>query len=144
MPGFFKNQYIKDIFVEIAEGFSERGWLALYFLMVEEEPVAAQFCAEYNQKMLYFLGGFDVEFSKYSVGNLITAKIIEACIKRGVKEYDFLKGAESYKFRWTKQFRRNYGFRFTNGRAVSFLSGRAMKLVKLANVDSHLKTHLAF
>ena len=33
--------------------------------------------------------------------------MIEKSIKDKFREYDFLRGAESYKFHWTKTYRRN-------------------------------------
>ena len=142
--GAFSSQEARDFSVDVANKFADRGWLALYFLTVKDEPIAAQYCHEYGQKMYYCLGGFDIEYSKYSVGNLLTVKIIEDCIKRKLREYDFLKGNESYKLRWTTQYRTNFGIRFVNNKFTSRLYGRGMRLSKSIGIDRILGKHLNF
>jgi CelD/BcsL family acetyltransferase involved in cellulose biosynthesis len=98
---------------------AEKGWLQLYFLTVDNKPIATQFCLEYKQKLHYGLGGFDPAFSSYSVGNIIILKVIEQSIQRKIKEYDFMKGAESYKFNWTNLYRHNLRITFVNRKITS-------------------------
>ncbi|MFC1980559.1 GNAT family N-acetyltransferase, partial [Chloroflexota bacterium] len=47
----------------------------------------------------------DVRYSKYRVGHLCFMYAIHDAIKRRLREIDFLKGAEPYKFHWTKSAR---------------------------------------
>jgi hypothetical protein len=142
MEGIFSSKKVCDFYVDVAQRFSEKDWLALYFLMVDDEPVAVQYCAQYGQKMSYMLGGFDVEYSKYGVGNLITAKVIEVSIKKGIREYDFLKGDESYKFRWTEQFRRNCDVRVTSDKLASRAVGGAIKFLKQTRLDKRFGSYV--
>jgi CelD/BcsL family acetyltransferase involved in cellulose biosynthesis len=145
LPGVFNTEDTRHFFLDVAKRFAEKGWLALYFLMVNGNPVAAQLCYKYAQKMYYVLGGFNPEFSKYSVGNIITIKIIEECIKNHVKEYDFLKGGEPYKFEWTNNYRRNLGYRFVNNRkTISKTYNLAIKTLKKIKADKILGKILQF
>lgn len=140
-PGVFSTQKVRDFYLEIAKVFANKGWLALYFLMVNEEPVATQLCFEYKQKMLYGLGGFDPEFSKYSVGHIITAKMIEKCIEKKIREYDFMKGDEPYKFDWTKEYRRNVYIKFVNVGLKSKLYHFGIKVAKKTKIDKFLENY---
>jgi CelD/BcsL family acetyltransferase involved in cellulose biosynthesis len=142
MAGVFNTQEIRDFYIDTANQLISKGWFALYFLTVKGKPIAAQYCIEYGQKMNYVLGGFDVEFAEYSIGNLLTLKIVEYCIDKNLIEFDFLKGEESYKFRWTNQYRTNFGIRFINRNFTSSFIDRSLGLIKQTRVDRLFKKHL--
>jgi hypothetical protein len=60
------------------------------------------------------LSGFDPAYSSYSTGSLLLLKVIEKAIELKYSEYDFMKGNELYKFKWAKNFRRNFNIKFYN------------------------------
>ena len=92
---------------EIAAIFAAKGWLNLSFLTANEEAVAATYCFDYRGKTYGYQGGFDPRFSRYAVATLLHLRNIEGSIRRGLREYDFSKGAESYKFSWPVHVRRS-------------------------------------
>ena len=118
-PGAFSSQKNRDIFMDRAKLFAEKGWLALNFLTVNDIPVAASYSLKYKQRICNCLNGFEPEYSSYSIGNLLHMKVIEKCIKNDFKEYDFMKGDESYKFSWTNTYRRNSNLKSVNRRLTS-------------------------
>ena len=130
MLGTFNTQEVRNFYIDVAKLFADNGWLALYFLTVNDEPIAGLYSFEYDQKMLAAVSGFDPDYSRYSVGNLLFAKVIEKCIERKMKEFDFMKGDEPYKFGWTKTYRRNLGIRFVNRRLTSNLYRWGIRMVK--------------
>lgn len=142
--GVFNSQKIQDFFMNMTNQWAKNGWLALYFLTVKGKPVAAQYCIEFREKIFYALSGFSMEYSKYSPGNVLTLKIIEDCIQRQVREFDFMKGDEHYKFCWTKQYRRNFGIRFINSNFTSNFINRGIKLFKQTRIDRILGRYLDF
>ena len=144
MPGVFNTEKTRNYSIDVAKCFANNGWLALYFLTADDKPIAVQYCLEYNQKMLYGLGGFDPDYSQYSAGNIILAKVIEKCIEREVKEYDLMKGGERYKFDWSEKYRRNIGIRFINRKPMSNLYDCGMKTVKQLKMDKILGKFLDF
>lgn len=120
-PGAFemRPRAFHDFHVEIAEKFAEKDWLGLYFLTVNDEPVASQYAFEYGDKMYYYLAGVDPRYASYSVGNLIIKSLLETCISKGLKEYDMLRGDEPYKYVWTRNYRRNFEVRFISANLLS-------------------------
>ncbi len=144
MPGVFHNQKIYDFGLDVAKRFASNGWLALYFLTANDEPIAVANCYIYKQKMYYGLSGFDPDYSQYSPGNLIAMKMTEKCIQMEIKEYDFLKGGLPYKFRLCANYRRNLNIRFVNKRFTSKLYHRGIKTVKRMKVDKVLGKFLNF
>lgn len=137
--GTFKTQDIRDFYIDVANIFDYTGWLALCFLMVKDEPVAALYCFEYDQKMLAAIIGFDPDYSRYSVGNLLFLKVIEECMEKGLKEFDFMKGDEPYKFGWTGKYRRNVNIRFVNEKFTSNLYHWGIKTINQAKIGKTLE-----
>ncbi len=62
-------------------------------------PVATVMCFDYNNTVYLYNSGYDPPHSYLSVGLLSKVLSIKDSIERGRKRYDFLKGAEEYKYR---------------------------------------------
>jgi CelD/BcsL family acetyltransferase involved in cellulose biosynthesis len=144
--GAFRDAAFRDFHIEIAEIFASKGWLGLYFLMMDGRPVSTQYTFEYGEKIYYYLGGFDPNYAQYSVGNLTTMFILERGIKNGFLEYDMLRGDEHYKRLWTSNYRRNFEFRLvpespnskfyswlTRNSVIGNLAGKLRLSLKIAN-----------
>lgn len=117
-PGAFSDQRFYDFHLDVAQSFAERGWLTLNILTLNDEPVAAGYSFEYTQKLFCYLSGFDPHLSEYHVGHLRHMYLIKHCIENGLKEYDFLRGVESYKRLWKSFIRRNLQVRATKRRII--------------------------
>jgi CelD/BcsL family acetyltransferase involved in cellulose biosynthesis len=115
-----KEPAFSNFHMDIAKGFADKGWLGLYFLTADGEPISVQYTFEYGQKMYYYLAGFNPQYATYSVGNLIIMFLLEKCIEKGLKEYDLMRGNEPYKNMWTKSYRRSFEIRLVSD---SLLSG---------------------
>ena len=127
-----QNSVLTPIFekfhTDMAKLLFERGWLNLSFIMADNVPIASIYGAEYNKKFYYFLMGFDPEYSKYGVGQLLFKHLIKYCFDKGLQEFDFLKGDEPYKYRWTKSNRKNLRVEIVNKRISSKLYDLITKL----------------
>jgi CelD/BcsL family acetyltransferase involved in cellulose biosynthesis/dTDP-4-amino-4,6-dideoxygalactose transaminase len=77
----------------------ERGWLRLWFLELDNRPVAVWLGFRYGGAESYYQGGRDPAFDDRSVGAVLVAHTIRAAIGDGVREYRFLRGGEAYKSR---------------------------------------------
>ena len=137
-PGAFSSQKIRNIFMDRAILFAEKGWLGLYFLTVNDTPVAARYTLKYDQKVYGCLSGLDPAYSSYRVGNIALLKLIEKCIAQGIKEYDFMKGDESYKSDWTKTYRRNSNLELINQSFTSRITMLGMKTARKSKIASLL------
>jgi CelD/BcsL family acetyltransferase involved in cellulose biosynthesis len=121
MPGLLdeKHDDFGNFQMDVAERFAEKGWLGLYFLMANDEPISAEYTFEYGRKVYSYLSGFDPSYSKYSVGNLLVMLLLERLIKDGFSEYDMLRGDEPYKFAWTNTYRQNFEIRLVQRTLLS-------------------------
>jgi CelD/BcsL family acetyltransferase involved in cellulose biosynthesis len=79
----------------------------------------------------FYQSGFDPDWSGFSVGLVALGLSIEGAIGRGAVVYDFLHGAESYKFDWASTARETVSVRLTR-RNLSGTVWRAEKRTRSA------------
>jgi CelD/BcsL family acetyltransferase involved in cellulose biosynthesis len=79
---------------------AREGIPTLHYLKEGGRTIAVGLGFEYLNRYLCYLSGFDPEFSRYSPGSLLDLKLLEICHRNGLKEIDFLRGAEAYKYRF--------------------------------------------
>jgi CelD/BcsL family acetyltransferase involved in cellulose biosynthesis len=53
-----------------------------------------------QRRCYYYIGGFDPRFAALGPGTLLIAHAIEQARLEGAAAFDFLRGAEPYKYRW--------------------------------------------
>jgi len=73
--------------------------LRLGFLKLDTVPVAALIYFDYNDTIYLYNSGYDPQYSYLSVGLISKVLCIKDSIERGKEKFDFLKGAEVYKYR---------------------------------------------
>ena len=94
----FMTGQIESFFRAMAEAMAEAKLLRLGILELEALPVAMVMCFDYNDSVYLYNSGYNPEYRFLSVGLLSKALCIKDSIERGRKKFDFLKGAEEYKY----------------------------------------------
>ncbi len=85
----------------------KQGWLRFYGLRDHGALKAVQIGYVYRNVFHQLQEGFDPAYAK-GAGNVLRAKVIEACIAEGIEAYDFLGDATEHKRRWLGQTRVGY------------------------------------
>lgn len=80
----------------IADGLGHE--VALYFLELDGRRVAAALCLEGPGELALYNSGFDPDYRALSVGLLLKAYCVRDAIERGYPRFNFLRGAEPYKY----------------------------------------------
>ena len=96
---------VEGLYRSFASRASERGWLRLYLLELDGEPIAADLGGAFGRTGLLIKTGFDEDHGRLSPGLVLRAKVLQASIEEGLELYDFLAGAQPYKLRWGAQIR---------------------------------------
>lgn len=78
----------------------ERGWLRLWFLELDGQPVAAWYGFRFGRAESYYQGGRDPAWARSSVGIVLVAHTIKMALQDDMSEYRFLRGGEEYKYRF--------------------------------------------
>jgi CelD/BcsL family acetyltransferase involved in cellulose biosynthesis len=85
---------------EFAAAALQEGWLRLWFLELEGEPVAARLGYRFGNADAGYQSGRDPAWDKFGVGFLLQVHTIREAMDDGVGEYRFLRGGEGYKSRF--------------------------------------------
>jgi CelD/BcsL family acetyltransferase involved in cellulose biosynthesis len=107
-PGVLGEQAIRAFHRRAAPGLLEGGWLRLYRLHFDDTPAAAIYALAGPGRMYGYIGGFDPALERFSPGMTALDLVIGDAIGRGVAEFDFLRGAEPYKYLWGARDRPSY------------------------------------
>jgi CelD/BcsL family acetyltransferase involved in cellulose biosynthesis len=97
----FMTPEMEAFFREAIQVLHQAGWLYLAFIEVNGARAAAMLGFIYNGELLVYNSGYDpASYSELSPGIVLTARIIEDAIQRGLRVFDFLQGNEVYKYRF--------------------------------------------
>lgn len=102
------NQKACKFFTEVLEKFSNNSWLDLWFLCLNQEPIAYSVNFAYRNKIFNYNVAYVSEHRNLYPGKALTVKTLEDAFNRNMTEYDFLRGNEAYKSDWTSQKRDLY------------------------------------
>ena len=95
----FMTEQMTSFFQALAGATARSKILKLYILELNAAPVAISMCFDFNSTLHLYNSGFDPRFTSLSVGLLCKVLSIKDAIQSGRRKYDFLKGAETYKYR---------------------------------------------
>lgn len=94
----FMTPQMEAFFQSIAQAMAEIKLLRYGILEVKSQPAAMIMGFDYNQALYLYNSVFDPEYNSLSVGLLSKVLCIKESIALGRKKWDFLKGAERYKY----------------------------------------------
>ncbi len=80
----------------------KKGMAKLLFLKINNRLIAGIYLLIYDNKYYYYQSGYDPAWRLLSPGTLLFDYSIKTAYENGCKEFDFLRGAEKYKYDWTK------------------------------------------
>ena len=103
-----KRDWLTDgrraVFYDAARAAQKAGTLQLLFIQVGGKKAAGLFNFDYKDRIWVYNSGLDPAlFGALSLGVVITAKAIEYAIENGRTTFDFLRGNETYKYRFGAQ-----------------------------------------
>lgn len=96
----FNSVSLRNFHKEFSAIALKNNWLRLYIMWLDNKPAAAVYGFCYNDIFYYYQAGFNPQFSQYSVGYLAIGQTVKKALEEGVREYDMLRGNESYKYVW--------------------------------------------
>ena len=89
----------EDFFRRMVEAIATEGLLRLFFMEMDDTPVATSMCFDYDGVRMLYNSGHDPEYRYYSVGLLLHSMCLRDALERGYRYFDFLRGDEPYKYR---------------------------------------------
>jgi CelD/BcsL family acetyltransferase involved in cellulose biosynthesis len=108
LPGVLGDPSLFAFHLGAAAAFQKNGCLRLYSLQLNGETIASLYAMTKGTRVYAYISGFDPQFEKFSPGSLLLNLVLEDSIRHGFSEFDFLRGAEAYKYAWGAVDRPNY------------------------------------
>ncbi len=108
LPGTMGRQGFAPFLRQICTNPPKGSRCVLYQLTHEETPVAALLTFHFGESALYYQAGWDPDspLAALSPAVVLMAHSIRDAIGLGLRYYEFLRGDEAYKSRWSKTCRK--------------------------------------
>jgi len=123
-PSAFDDDHLKTFHIEFSRKFAHRGWLKIFFLYVNDEPVAVSYTFYYKRRAYMYHSnahGTD-EIMRCSPGFLIRNAALVEAINLKMEIFDYLRGDEPYKYKeWKAVDSKNYLLRIISPSVFSQL-----------------------
>jgi glycosyltransferase involved in cell wall biosynthesis len=105
--GVLASEEIRAFHYRAAPAFARRGWLRFHGIRLEGRLRAVLYAFSRHGRVYYYLSGFDPALAEYGPGSLLIQEAMRYAMTQGDHEFDFLRGAEAYKYRWGAENRIN-------------------------------------
>ncbi len=110
--GNFQDPRVVAFHAELTARLGPKGSARIYELRCGERSIASLYAYQFKGVLFAYQMGFDpappgVELSgtRYSPGFALIASGLEDAVRRGLHEFNFLRGPEAYKIQWTRSRR---------------------------------------
>ena len=94
----FMTEKMESFFRLLADTMARAGLLRIGVLELDRKPLAEIMCFDYNGCIYLYNSGYDPRYTALSAGLLSKVLAIKDSIEKGKSRFDFLKGAETYKY----------------------------------------------
>jgi CelD/BcsL family acetyltransferase involved in cellulose biosynthesis len=103
--GVLADESVRSCHAETAPMLQAAGLLRLYGMRLNGELIALLYCladppGRPEPRWYDYIGGFDPRHATLAPGTLLIAHAIDSAMAEGAVAFDFLRGAEPYKYRW--------------------------------------------
>jgi CelD/BcsL family acetyltransferase involved in cellulose biosynthesis len=98
--GVLGDPRVRRLHEEVAAAFTSRGALRLYRVHIGGVAAAVLYGFREQRRLHVVLQGIEPALDRMSPGLLAVGYAIEDALAEGVREVDFLRGAETYKYTW--------------------------------------------
>lgn len=119
LPGVLSDPTVQSFHRAAARGLLSRGVARLFGLGISGELRAVLYVLQDRARAYQYIGGMDPELSRLNLGSLLIDHAIADAIASGKTEYDFLRGAERYKYVWGAEDRPLFTLRLGARHAVA-------------------------
>ncbi|WP_224362228.1 GNAT family N-acetyltransferase [Hyalangium versicolor] len=113
-----KGKGVEAFHRDATQFLAERGRLRMYTMKVAGQAVASVYGIIHRDTFIYFQAGYDPQWRNRSVGLVLVGETFKDAIESGLREYDFLRGTETYKSDWTTKQRRTVAVRIHAAQGV--------------------------
>jgi hypothetical protein len=90
--GFSNTEQTRETF----QFFAQQGWLRIYILYIKDVPCAFLAGQLYNNNFYCQYAGYHTDYTNFSVGSVLTARVFEELAAAGVQRVDLGEGGQEH------------------------------------------------
>jgi CelD/BcsL family acetyltransferase involved in cellulose biosynthesis len=113
--GIFGSPRQKSFYHDAWSRLLDLGLLRLFHLSLGNRAIASLCGFSWRKHFYYYIAGFDPEAAKLSPGTLLIWLTLQHVCQEGCRIFDFLRGAEPYKYRWGAKDEPTFTIQLTRG-----------------------------
>ncbi len=121
------NKEVTRFYKKLAEELNNRKWLNLFFLKLNGNNAAFDFCVRYKDRVYALKTGMDEKYAAFSPGQMLQMTELEYYFGQDVEEYDFIGPKMDFKMRWTDHLREHWTL-YIYGKTFR---GRVLKMINM-------------
>lgn len=107
LPGVLADEHTRSFHRDVARRMFDVNALRMYAMRINDRIVAVFYGFAHHGTVFFYLSGYDPDLENLSLGNVIVAHAIDEAVAVGAHTFDFLRGAEEYKYAWGAKDRMN-------------------------------------
>jgi CelD/BcsL family acetyltransferase involved in cellulose biosynthesis len=115
--GLDRDPRVLPFFLEASARLARQGALRAYSLHCEARLIGGYVGFLHEGRASYYFGGFDPSFAFESPGTMLIGHAMRDAVAEGADVFDFLRGAEPYKYAWGAHDRPLVSLSFARQRA---------------------------
>jgi CelD/BcsL family acetyltransferase involved in cellulose biosynthesis len=112
----FTEPDVLTFHAKVMERLAGRALAMLFLIRVDGQPVASLYGFAAGSTFQFYQCGMHPAWKQKGVGQMMTGRAIEEAIRLGFREFDFLRGGESYKAHWAQHSRTTVTLRLFDSR----------------------------
>ncbi len=99
-PGVLGKEKVRRFHRQAVPALADAGLLRMHVLHRQGTPVAVGYMLTAKARAYDYITGSDPDLAALGLGTVLIGCAIQAAAEEGVREFDFLRGREDYKYRW--------------------------------------------
>jgi CelD/BcsL family acetyltransferase involved in cellulose biosynthesis len=108
--GVLQGQRLLRFHEMVTSELIRKNMVRLHLLALDGQAIAAHYELRTRDNAFSYIHGFDPNFASWSPGRILLAHVLEQARREGIRQFDLLRGRETYKYEWGAkdrvQFRR--------------------------------------
>jgi CelD/BcsL family acetyltransferase involved in cellulose biosynthesis len=104
----FEEEKCRNFFNDILVAFYKEDWIHFSYIRAEGKIISVVLGFKHNKRFSYWIPVFDPAFLKSYPGKVHLHNLIKQCFSDKYKVFDFMRGDEPYKFRWSNMQQESY------------------------------------
>jgi CelD/BcsL family acetyltransferase involved in cellulose biosynthesis len=137
----FLNPRVTEFHRAAVKRLSETRRARIYFLELRGKRIAALYGFSTGRKFFYYQSGADPAYRRFSIGITLISSVIQAAVRTGHAEFDFLRGNEPYKQLWASDTHQLYSASLFDQRGRSRI-GQSGQLIQ--QTAQHCKASIRY